>query len=100
MQPHLGEINSKPRLEISTLGFRQRLAVGNREHALEYLAPYVYRVVGFGLPSVCNRHEIESQKTRKAVLTIPDIHYLASQGHSGHSKHLQVNPGMGAQTHK
>jgi len=26
MQPHLTKINSKPRLEISTLGFRQRLA--------------------------------------------------------------------------
>ena len=73
MHPHRAKINSKPRLEIGTLGFRQRLAVGNRELTLEYLAPYVYRVVGFVLPSVYNRHKIESQKTRKAALTIPNI---------------------------
>ena len=41
--------------------------------------------------------KLESQKTRKATLTMAHIHYLASPGHPGTSKHPQVNP---ARLHK
>jgi hypothetical protein len=57
----------------------------------------LYCVVGFVLPSVCSGHKIEAQKTRKAALTMPDIHYLAFQDHPGPSKHSQVTP---ARVHK